>query len=170
MGGITGKLQCLWGTWGCQPLCRLFCRDSQNRYKTMHADVISSTERAQLWKSFPPALDQAPQGQHSFSASWSTNWFCLTQHDFCDNWTWSIHSGHSNNCHQQQHPSATQMSVLKIWNIILLQSNVLKHFICLENIAALQFRVETTSATKFSSVSKKKGCTNPLLFRFALIL
>lgn len=26
-------------------------------------------ERAQLWKSFLSALDQAPQGQHSFSAS-----------------------------------------------------------------------------------------------------
>lgn len=48
---------------------RLFSRGSRNRYKTMQADAISSTKRAQLWKNFPSASDQAPQGQHSFSAN-----------------------------------------------------------------------------------------------------
>lgn len=83
--GNCSAWEVLWvGSLGCH--CRrLFSRDSQNRYKTIQADVISSTERAQLWKSFPSALDQAPQGQHSFSANWSTNWCCLTQRAFCDN-------------------------------------------------------------------------------------
>lgn len=69
-----------WGTPGWQlqpPTQQAIQQRLSDRYEAVQAMSFPLLERARLWKSSLSAVDWAPQGQHSFSASWSTNG-CLT--------------------------------------------------------------------------------------------
>lgn len=84
----------------------LFSRDSQNRYKTIQADVISSSGKSSALEKLFFCLESGSPGTAQLFCHES----CLAQHALCDNHTWSILSLHSNKYSQQQQSSAIQMS------------------------------------------------------------
>lgn len=128
-------------------------RTGIKQYKQMSFPLL---ERAQLWKSFPSALDQAPQGQHSFSASWSTNQCCLAQHTFCNR------LGASTYCTVTATFSSSNLQPFRclIWRYRTLycyRTIYYKYFLCLKNITVLQFWMETVFTKNLLSVSKQKA-------------